>query len=136
MLPLYSKTLSTLRRILAIDDDPINRQLLEIYLANDFEHKVVNNAKQAIDALNKEEFDLIVTDINLEGAEDGIWLARYIKAAPKYEHIPVIAFTAHLISYLGRDNFKEAFDYIIEKPVMKKQFVAKLNEILSTLELQ
>jgi CheY-like chemotaxis protein len=131
---LWCKTLNVLRRILAIDDDPINRQLLEIYLANDFEHKVVNNAKQAIDALNKSPFDLIVTDINLEGAEDGIWLAKYIKAVPKYEHIPVIAFTAHLISYLGRENFKESFDYIIEKPVMKKQFVAKLNEILSTLE--
>lgn len=132
---MFSKTLNTLRRILAIDDDPINRQLLEIYLANDFEYKVVNNAKQALDILNLQKFDLIVTDINLEGDEDGIWLAKHIKSIPTNAHVPVIAFTAYLISYLGRDNFEETFDCIIEKPVTKKQFVAKLNEILSVIKI-
>jgi two-component system sensor histidine kinase BarA len=127
---LHCKRINILKRILAIDDDPINRQLLNIYLSNDFEFKVVNNAKQAVDALNIDKFDLIVTDINLEGNEDGVWLARYIKAAPKFKDIPVIAFTAHLISYLGNDNVNKEFDYIIEKPVMKKQFVAKLNDFL------
>ena len=132
---MFSKALNPLRRILAIDDDPINRQLLEIYLANDFEYKVVNNAKQALDLLNLQKFDLIVTDINLEGDEDGIWLARHIKSIPKYVHLPVIAFTAYLISYLGRDNFEDTFDCILEKPVTKKQFVAKLNEILSEIKI-
>jgi CheY-like chemotaxis protein len=125
-----------LRRILAIDDDPINRKLLEMYLANDFEFKVVNNAKEAIDELNKVVFDLIVTDIHLECYEDGIWLAKTIKTLSKFEHIPVIAFTAHLISYLERDNFKDTFDYIIEKPIIKEQFVAKLNELLFTFNLK
>ncbi len=133
---MFSKALNALRRILAIDDDPINRQLLEIYLDNDFEYKVVNNAKQALDLLNLQKFDLIVTDINLEGDEDGIWLARHIKSIPKYAHLPVIAFTAYLISYLGRDNFEDTFDCILEKPVTKKQFVAKLNEILSEIKIQ
>ena len=132
---MFSKALNPLRRILAIDDDPINRQPLEIYLANDFEYKVVNNAKQALDLLNLQKFDLIVTDINLEGDEDGIWLARHIKSIPKYVHLPVIAFTAYLISYLGRDNFEDTFDCILEKPVTKKQFVAKLNEILSEIKI-
>lgn len=120
-----------MKRILAIDDDPINRQLLEIYLKDDFTYKIVNNARQAVDCLNKEQFDIIVTDINLEGAEDGIWLGKYIKATPKYSHVPVVAFTAHVISYFSKENFKEVFDHIIEKPVMKKQFVVRLKEILS-----
>lgn len=119
-----------MKRVLAIDDDPINRQLLQMYLINNFDYKVVSNAKQAVAALNINDYDLVVTDINLEGAEDGIWLAKYIKADPKFKHIPVIAFTAHLISYLGADNVKKEFDFIIEKPVMKKQFVAKLNVFL------
>ncbi len=129
---MFSKALNALKRILAIDDDPINRQLLEIYLANNFEHKVVNNAKQAIEALSKSDFDLVLTDINLDGGEDGIWLAKHIKSTPRYSHLPVIAFTAHLISYLGKDNFEDAFDCIIEKPIIRMQFVSKLYEILNT----
>ncbi len=125
--------LIALKRILAIDDDPINRQLLEIYLANDFDYQVVNDAKQALDILHLEKFDLIITDINLDGVEDGIWLAKQINSIPKYAHIPVIAFTAYLISYIGRDNFENAFDCIIEKPINRMQFVFKLNEILNTL---
>jgi len=44
--------INILIRILAIDDELINRQLLEIYLTNDFDCKVVNNAKQALELLN------------------------------------------------------------------------------------
>jgi hypothetical protein len=47
--------------------------------------------------------------------------------------MPVIALTAYLMSYIGRDNFEYAFCCIIEKPINKMQFVFKLNEIMNTL---
>jgi CheY-like chemotaxis protein len=119
-----------LNRILAIDDDPINRRLLEIYLWDDFTFKIVHNANQALESLEEEDFDLVVTDVNLDGGHDGIWLGRHIKAEPKYKQVPVVAFTSHVIDHMGQDKINGAFDYVIEKPVVKKQFVARLKEIL------
>ncbi|MES2690344.1 MAG: response regulator [Bacteroidota bacterium] len=119
-----------MNRILAIDDDPINRQLLEIYLLDDFSYKIVPNAKQAVESLSNEIFDMVVTDVNLDGGHDGIWLGRYIKAEPKYNQMPVVAFTSHVVNYLNQQSITDAFDFVIEKPVIKKNFVAKLKEIL------
>lgn len=119
-----------MNRILAIDDDPINRQLLEIYLLDDFSYKIVPNAKQAIESLSNEIFDMVVTDVNLDGGHDGVWLGRYIKAEPKYNQMPVVAFTSHIVNYLNQQSITDAFDFVIEKPVIKKNFVAKLKEIL------
>lgn len=119
-----------MKRILAIDDDPINRQLLEIYLKGSFMYKIVNNARQAIDSLKGETFDAVVTDVNLEGDEDGVWLGKYIKSIPQFNRLPVVAFTAHMASHISNENASAAFDHIIVKPVLKNQFITQINEIL------
>jgi CheY-like chemotaxis protein len=120
-----------MKRILAIDDDPINRQLLEIYLKGNFLYKIVNNAQQAIDTLNAEPFDAVVTDVNLDGVEDGVWLGKYIKAKPQYANLPIVAFTAHMASHMNKEATADAFDHVIVKPVLKNQFINQINEILT-----
>lgn len=119
-----------MNKILAIDDDPINRQLLEIYLLDDFQYKIVPNAKQALESLDTEAFDMVVTDVNLDGGPDGIWLGKHIKSEPRYNQLPVVAFTSHITNYLNQQSIQDAFDFVIEKPVIKKNFVARLKEIL------
>lgn len=118
------------KKILAVDDDPINRQLMQLFLSDDFECKVVNSAQQAIDALNNQSFDLVMTDINLGGAHDGIWLGKYIKQSTQYTAIPVVAITAHVMSYTGKDEIKEAFDTLVQKPIMKQRLIEQLKQII------
>ncbi|MCU0421194.1 MAG: response regulator [Bacteroidia bacterium] len=122
-----------MKKILAIDDDPINRQLLEIYLIGDFDYTIVSNARAALDRLHEESFDLVISDVNLEGKEDGIWLGKQIKSNPLTQHIPVVAFTAHAMNYFNLESFHEAFNTIIEKPIMKQQFVERVNELIEAL---
>lgn len=118
------------KKILAIDDDPINRQLMQIFLSDDFTCKVVNSAQQAIDELSNQLYDIVITDINLGGAHDGIWLGKYIKENEALKHIPVVAITAHVMSYTGRDEIKEAFDTLVQKPIIKQRLVDQLKQIL------
>jgi len=118
-----------MKRILAIDDDAINRQLLDIYLKGDFDYMIVSNARQALEQLVINPFDAVVTDISLEGTEDGVWLANEIRKIDQYKNMPVIAFTAHSAGYFGLNNSAEIFNFIIEKPILKKAFVAKILEL-------
>ena len=86
-----------------------NATFLTKFLSDDFECKVVNSAQQALDALSSQPFYLVVTDINLGSAQDGIWLGKYIKQSTQFTHIPVVAITAHVMSYTGKDEIKEAY---------------------------
>jgi CheY-like chemotaxis protein len=124
------RVLSILNKVLAIDDDPVNRQLLEIYLLDNFRYKIANSADQALEFIGTEEFDVVVTDLNLGGNHDGIWLGKYIKSMPEFCHIPVVAFTSHSANYLESEKLNNTFDFVIEKPIIKQNFVARLKEIL------
>ena len=119
-----------IKKILAIDDDPINRQLMQIFLSDDFSCKVLSSAQQAIDELESEPYDIVITDINLGGAHDGIWLGKYIKASATLKHIPVVAITAHVISYTSKDEIKDAFDSLVQKPIIKHKLVDQLKQIM------
>jgi len=119
-----------LSKILAIDDDPINRQLLEIYLVGSFEYKIVGSARQALQEIEAAQYDLVITDVTLDGHENGIWLGNKIKENYSTAQLPIVAFTAHSINYLHQDGFQTAFDAVIEKPIMKGPFVDRVNELL------
>lgn len=119
-----------MKRIIAVDDDPINRQLMSVLLSGDFVCDVVSSAAKAIEALGNKEYDLMLTDINLGGEHDGIWLGKYIKNTDKFKHIPVVAVTAHVLSYTGKSEITEAFDALVQKPLLKQKLIEKLNEIM------
>lgn len=119
-----------MKKILAIDDDPINRQLMSVLLSSDFDCTVVSSAAKAIETLSETPYDIIITDINLGGAQDGIWLGKYIKSTDKFKHIPVVAVTAHVLSYAGKSEITEAFDALVQKPLIKQKLIEKLNEML------
>lgn len=118
-------------RILAIDDDPINRQLLSIYLEDDFEYEIVNNATDALKKLQDGHFDAVLTDVNLQSEYDGVWLGMEIKRDKRLMHIPVVAYTAFVVNSINREMFGEAFDYVIEKPITKNHFIGKLLDIVN-----
>lgn len=118
-------------RILAIDDDPINRQLLSIYLEDDFEYEIVNNATDGLKKLQDGHFDAVLTDVNLQSEYDGVWLGMEIKRDERLRHIPVVAYTAFVVNSINREMFGEAFDYVIEKPITKNHFIGKLLDIVN-----
>lgn len=65
-------------RILIVDDDePVRRLLVEL-LSHSYHCIVANSAEDALDTLNAQQFDLVITDINMPGMS-GIDLCRLIR---------------------------------------------------------
>ncbi len=60
------------QRILAIDDEPHMLKLLERIISEKTPYEVVstNSSLEAVDMLDKEEFDLIITDLKML-----VWMA-------------------------------------------------------------
>ena len=82
---------SSATHILIVDDDPlICRQLARLYAQRDYRVTIANLAEQALELLEDQGVDLVVTDIRLPGMS-GIDLANRI--VERWNDIPVIVMT-------------------------------------------
>ena len=83
------------KRILVVEDQPDNRQIIRDMLApTDYEITEAENGEEALVAITKQRPDLILMDIKLP-IMDGYTATRKIKADPEMRSIPVIAVTSY-----------------------------------------
>jgi len=81
-------------RILIVDDEPHNRQLLEVMLMSEgFLFSTAANGEEALVVVAKQPPDLILLDLMMPGM-DGCQVAAAIKANVATKNIPVIMVTA------------------------------------------
>ncbi|THB72989.1 MAG: response regulator [Gammaproteobacteria bacterium] len=101
--------------VLLIDDNEINLQiaqeLLELVGIN---VTPVNSGLKAINAINKHEFDLVITDVQMPHM-DGYKLTSIIKET--YKDLPVIALTAHAMHGYKEQCMAAGMSDYITKPI-------------------
>ena len=119
-------------RILYIEDQmstaDVTSQLLEGagYTVSHF-----TTAKEAFDELLKASYDLILTDIMLEGTKTGYTLIREIQKLPgRYSEIPVLAMSG--ISDIQRkiELLKSGVSDYIQKPVLDEELLARVHNLV------
>jgi signal transduction histidine kinase/response regulator of citrate/malate metabolism len=82
------------RRILVVDDDPLNGLLLTTILNKwKIPHTLAGNAQEALTALESRNFDLILTDMHMPGMS-GLELLHKIRESD-YAGLPVVVVTAN-----------------------------------------
>jgi PAS domain S-box-containing protein len=105
--------------VLLVEDDRMNQAVISRMLAKrGYEVEIANNGKEALDILNRKEFDLILMDIQMPDM-DGIeaTLAVRKKELETSARIPIIALTAHALQG-DREKFLAAgMDDYVAKPV-------------------
>jgi two-component system, cell cycle response regulator DivK len=111
------------KRILVVEDQPDNRQIIRDMLApTDYEITEVEDGQQALEAIAMRP-DLILMDIQLP-IIDGCTATRKIKANPAWQSIPIIAVTSYALSGEGCDDY-------VPKPFSPRQLLAKIRQYLS-----
>ena len=81
-------------RILAVDDDPMNRDMLRRRLEKlGYDVTEAATGREALTKVKDGNFDLILLDILMPDL-DGFQTLEFIKADPRLKHIPVIMLTA------------------------------------------
>jgi len=107
--------------ILVVEDDTENRAAMVKVLEN-AEYTVLetDNGQQALDLLNQEDIDILVTDLRLP-VMDGVELLKHAKAIQ--QDLEVIMITGHGTVEIAVEAIKEgAYDFIT-KPVKKAQLL-------------
>ena len=119
--PVSSITTNRLR-ILLVEDNRVNQEVMLGLLAKlGDEVDLANNGLEAVEAVAKKEFDLILMDINMP-IMDGLTAARKIREMEAYKDIPIIAVTANTL-IADQDNCMTS---VMNKPVNKGMIEALL----------
>jgi len=109
-------------RILVAEDNPVNQQLARRLLESlGHEITLVENGRLALEAIERQEFDLVFMDIQMPEV-DGLEATAAIRAKERqtHRHLPIIAITAHsLRGDRGRCLLAGMDDYIA-KPASKQ----------------
>ncbi|WP_229266650.1 response regulator [Leptospira sp. severe_002] len=81
------------KRILTIDDSRTIRDMLMVTLSGaGFNVQQANDGQEGIDVLDKETFDVVITDINMP-KKDGYDVIRAMRANPAHKGIPILVLT-------------------------------------------
>lgn len=121
-------------KILIVDDEPDMLRLLSMILKEKTPYDVftTNNPIEAVNLVEKEKFDLVITDLKMPGL-DGLQLLEQVKR--KDEDIPVIIITAYGTIEAAMEAIeKGGFDFIT-KPFKKEHILFTIEKALKWLKL-
>ncbi|WP_017305559.1 response regulator [Spirulina subsalsa] len=121
-----SGTASYALTILAVDDSPIMRKMLQQILQTQYNVVVADNAVDALSVIYHQAVDLLLLDVTMPGV-DGLELCRTVRSLPQFQALPIIMLTA-------RDG---TFDKVQGRLAGATEYLTKPfdeQELLSTLK--
>ncbi len=117
------------KSILLVDDDHVNRLLLEVLSEKwDAQVDIVESGLSALSAMEKRSYDMVLTDINMPEM-NGVDLMLLIKKT--HPTTPVIAFTATVQPETLDQFLAMGFDDYLLKPFKEADLCAKIAQYSS-----
>jgi two-component system, sensor histidine kinase and response regulator len=125
-------------RVLLAEDNVINQRLATRLLEkHGHEAVVANNGLEALAALDRESFDLVLMDVQMPemGGFEAAAAIRLREASrggysPDRRHIPIIAMTAHAMQGDRERCLRAGMDYYVSKPVRAEELFGVIDRIL------
>jgi CheY-like chemotaxis protein len=121
------------KKILVGEDSSIIINLTKSVLAfENYSMKAARNGKQVLELLNKEDFDLILMDLNMP-VLNGVECTKMIRAMadPVKSKLPIIAISGNINNYTMDEFRKIGFDEFIQKPLDFDKLLATVKKYLS-----
>lgn len=123
-------------RLLVVDDNAINRSLLEVMLEElGFDVHLATSGEEALALGRDEHFDLVLMDIRLPGM-DGIATTQALRALDTHwQQCPVIAVTAHVMQGERQQLLHSGLQEVATKPLERDTLLALLRRYVPSHEL-
>lgn len=119
-----------MKKILVAEDDKFLANAYRVKLSKaSYEVTLVTDGEEAIQALSKEKFDLMILDLVMP-KKDGFWVLEEMKSKDELKNIPVI-----VASNLGQKEDIEkavslgARDYIVKTDFSITNLVSKIQQL-------
>ena len=113
-------------RILLAEDNEINQQVAtELIEGAGLEVAVANNGREAVDAVGKAEYDLVLMDIQMPEM-DGFQATAEIRKDARFRDLPILAMTAQALAGDREKSLAAGMNDHVTKPIDPDQLFATL----------
>ena len=119
------------KRVLLLEDARDYQVLVASALSSDCELCVVDSVESAMDAIQKEDYDLYILDVVLPDSS-GLEVCSYIKSQDKLKSSPVILLTGQSTIDEKLLGFEYGADDYITKPFDVREFKARVKVKLNS----
>ncbi len=121
--------MKTESKILIAEDNPMNQRLIKHLMKNwNFNFDLVFNGSQALEALKKQHYDLVLMDIQMPEM-DGYTSTSHIRSELK-SRIPIIAMTAHAMEGEREKCIKAGMNDYCSKPINEEKLFEMIQKYL------
>jgi len=111
-----------------VDDDAVSRRILQSLLKKQgYEVEVAANGREALDAIQKHTFDMVILDIQMPEL-DGFEVAAAIRDLEKKtgRYTPIMALTAHALVGQQQECLSRGIDGFATKPIQPRKLLQTL----------
>ncbi|MBI2419779.1 MAG: response regulator [Ignavibacteriales bacterium] len=119
-------------RVLLVEDNPENRDVITYFIKNVCLVDSALDGPTSIEMAKAGQYDVILMDINLGLGMNGMEATKQIRQISGYETIPIVAVTAYAM--VGdREIFLNAgCTHYISKPFTRQEILELLKKVLET----
>jgi type IV pilus assembly protein PilB len=118
-------------RVLAVDDDPFIRKMLQKVLTEaQYDVVLATDGEEALEKVYRERPDLIISDVVMPNM-DGLSLVKKLKSQLQTSIIPVILLTTKDEVESEVEGLEAGADDYIPKPIVANLLLARINRVLS-----
>ena len=120
---------AAMKKILVVDDEPAICAVMAYMLGKMHNTVTADRLQVAKDALAGEKFDLVISDLSLDGrgGTEGLELLSHIKEIS--DDTDVIIMTGFGSNRIREDAFDKGALWYFEKPIHKNDLLSKVREV-------
>ena len=116
--------------IMTADDSVSVRQLVTMSLKQaGYEVLEAMDGQDALDQLQKNNIDLLITDLNMPGL-NGFELIKRVRAMPRFQYIPIIVLSTESAADKKKEGKIAGATGWIVKPFRPRQLIAVIKKVL------
>jgi signal transduction histidine kinase/CheY-like chemotaxis protein len=118
--------------ILLVEDNLVNQLVArELLLNMNSKVTIADNGQRALDTLAEHEhkYDVVLMDIQMP-IMDGLTATKHIRAQTQYQHLPIIAMTAHAREEDKQQSLDAGMNLHMPKPVTGQVLFSSINQVL------
>jgi CheY-like chemotaxis protein len=116
--------------LLLVEDDLPTQDFMKMALGKNFTIHTAVSADEVRTTLASHGIEIILMDLSIKGEEDGIQLTRALRASEQWQHIPIIALTAHAYDRDRENALTAGCNAYFSKPFNRKDLLQKIQELV------
>ncbi|MCF6230923.1 MAG: transporter substrate-binding domain-containing protein [Gammaproteobacteria bacterium] len=121
-------------RVLVVEDNAINQRIArEILQGVGVEVEIAANGALAVQAIRNGSFDWVLMDVQMPEM-DGYQATRMIRKDKQFDHLPIIAMTAHAMAGDREKCLEAGMDDHLTKPINPEHLFAMLHHWMNGIE--